>query len=221
MAAVFARNVQWGNCGRFRFPHALTTAEWNLYAHKGVRPLRFQKQSVLDELSETPALSFSQQLIEAIREANGSYVLPPVAGDSDQRLRRVYDFVFMDFQVLSSKPKRKKAIGRRSSLGNIESATNAPPGKNTNPKAPIEGVVYLLQGGQYFKIGKSIDPDKRLTQIKLQLPFAVEVVHLIHAAHPAQVESYWHRRFAARRQNGEWFLLTEAEVAEFKSVSQM
>lgn len=82
-------------------------------------------------------------------------------------------------------------------------------------------MVYLLQAGPFFKIGKSIVFDKRFTQIKLQLPYAVQVVHIIKAANPTEVESHWHRRFAAQRRNGEWFELLASDVEEFKRVSQM
>jgi hypothetical protein len=93
--------------------------------------------------------------------------------------------------------------------------------KRSKSKSQTEGVVYLLKAGPHFKIGKSVAFDKRLGQIKLQLPYAVEVVHTIRAANVSEVESYWHRRFASLRQNGEWFLLTDAEVEEFKSISNM
>jgi hypothetical protein len=82
-------------------------------------------------------------------------------------------------------------------------------------------VVYLLQAGEHFKIGKSVDLNKRLGQIKLQLPYPVEVVHVIQAANPLQAEAHWHKHFASLRRNGEWFVLTPAEVGEFKSASQM
>lgn len=108
-----------------------------------------------------------------------------------------------------------------STLGSDEAETDAALPTPKKSKVPVAGVVYMLQGGQWFKIGKSVNPDKRLTQIKLQIPFPVEVVHTIRAADPLKAEAHWHRRFAALRQNGEWFLLTDAEVKEFKSVSEM
>lgn len=85
----------------------------------------------------------------------------------------------------------------------------------------VEGLVYLLRAGPYFKIGKSVSFEKRLSQIKLQMPDPVEVVHIMCAANPTQAETYWHRRFGAKQRNGEWFLLSDAEVEEFKSVSQI
>ncbi len=84
-----------------------------------------------------------------------------------------------------------------------------------------QGFVYLLKSGVYYKIGKANDIKKRLSQIKLQLPFDVELVHAIEAFHPLKVEQHWHKRFNQRRRNGEWFVLTEEEVAEFKQVSRM
>lgn len=53
-----------------------------------------------------------------------------------------------------------------------------------------QGFVYLLKSGDYYKIGKANDLKKRLSQIKLQLPFDVELVHAIEAFHPHKVEQH-------------------------------
>ena len=84
-----------------------------------------------------------------------------------------------------------------------------------------QGVVYLLQAGHYYKIGKAIDLRKRVRQIELKLPYPVEVIHSIEAFHPYKAEQHWHNRFADKRTNGEWFVLTDEDVAEFKSFTQM
>lgn len=84
-----------------------------------------------------------------------------------------------------------------------------------------QGFVYLLKSGDYYKIGKANDLNKRLSQIKLQLPFEVKLVHAIEAFHPYKVEQHWHKRFEEKRRNGEWFVLTEEDVAEFTRNKQM
>jgi hypothetical protein len=84
------------------------------------------------------------------------------------------------------------------------------------PKPPIRGgVVYLLKCGVFFKIGKSISPKQRYYQLKIQLPEKCELVHEIKTNDINYTEKHWHRRFAARRANGEWFKLKEEDVDEF------
>jgi hypothetical protein len=86
---------------------------------------------------------------------------------------------------------------------------------------PCQGVVYLLKAGPYYKIGKSVNFSKRLDQIKLQLPYPVEVIHRIASNDITAMERYWHRKFAHRLANGEWFMLSDDEVAEFKRAAKM
>lgn len=78
------------------------------------------------------------------------------------------------------------------------------------------GFVYLLRSGHYYKIGLTLDMDKRLRRLKIQLPEAVTEVHRIVTDDPRGIERYWHERFAARRKNGEWFELSAADVAAFR-----
>jgi hypothetical protein len=83
------------------------------------------------------------------------------------------------------------------------------------PETQPIGSVYLLKAGPFYKIGKSISFEKRLKQIKLQLPYPVEVIHTISTPEYSKLETYWHQRFRSKRTNGEWFLLTEEDVKEF------
>jgi hypothetical protein len=84
-----------------------------------------------------------------------------------------------------------------------------------------EGVVYLVKGETYFKIGKTTDIDARVPQIRLQMPFRVELVHAIHTNNIHWLERHWHKYFAHKRLNGEWFQLDETDVQEFIAVSRL
>lgn len=82
-------------------------------------------------------------------------------------------------------------------------------------------IVYLLKAGPYYKVGKARNLDQRIKQIKLQLPYPVETLHSIETDDSTGIESYWHKRFACKRANGEWFLLTDDDVAAFMSRETM
>ena len=99
----------------------------------------------------------------------------------------------------------------------VPQKTAAAPHQNS----PTTGVVYLLQAGPFYKIGKTNNFARRLKEIKLQLPYPVTVVHTIAARDISASETFWHRKFAHQRTNGEWFTLNDAEVSEFKSHSAM
>lgn len=83
-------------------------------------------------------------------------------------------------------------------------------------QALVEGFVYLIKSGKHFKIGKANSVELRHRQLKIQLPEAAVLVHRIRTDDPYGIESYWHRRFADKRLNGEWFALSPEDVKLFK-----
>jgi len=57
----------------------------------------------------------------------------------------------------------------------------------------------------------------RERELAIQLPEKVKVMHSIKTDDQSGIEEYWHKRFAGRRKNGEWFELTADDVVAFRS----
>lgn len=82
-----------------------------------------------------------------------------------------------------------------------------------------EGYVYLLVAGSWTKIGKAKDVSRRVGQLRIQLPFAVDLEHVIDCRAPLFVEAQLHRLLDEFRANGEWFSLPEAILRELMRVA--
>lgn len=97
-------------------------------------------------------------------------------------------------------------------LPEIEEKPSSDLGKSTTG----EGYVYLLKSGDYYKIGRSDEIERRIKQISISLPEKVHLEHAIKTDDPSGIEAYWHRRFAEQRANGEWFKLSKGDLRAFK-----
>jgi len=87
---------------------------------------------------------------------------------------------------------------------------------NDDSTQPETGHVYMLKHGKVYKIGRSTDASRRHKDIRVQMPYKTEEVHVIETDDPVGIEAYWHNRFKDKRLEGEWFELTAADVRAFK-----
>ena len=94
--------------------------------------------------------------------------------------------------------------------------------KQAPSRTPKPGYVYVLQSptGAY-KIGHSKNPHSRLKTFQVKLPFEVEYVCLVYSGDMQGLELELHERFDERRINGEWFALSEDDIAYIQSLSEV
>ena len=113
----------------------------------------------------------------------------------------------------------REFIGNDTQFDDIREILPAPTTKivQSEPSSKsADGYVYLIKSGEFYKVGRSDDAERRFKQISVSLPDKAELFHTIRTDDPAGIEAYWHKRFAEKRANGEWFKLSATDVSAFK-----
>lgn len=98
-------------------------------------------------------------------------------------------------------------------LGHRGSGTTSPIDRE---KTVETGFVYLMKSGRHHKIGHTVSVGSRERQLAIKIPIAPTTIHTIETDDPSGVEAYWHRRFAEKRGQGEWFDLSPDDIKAFK-----
>ena len=73
--------------------------------------------------------------------------------------------------------------------------------------------VYLIRMGRtnFYKIGKSNDPQGRLAGMQTASPYKLKLIHIFKADNAAAAEEILHHRLHEARMEGEWFKLTDVQ----------
>jgi hypothetical protein len=61
----------------------------------------------------------------------------------------------------------------------------------------------FIRVGEFVKIGRSHDPDDRISRLQCAMPYEIEEITILSGK--GWDEKAWHKRFASRRVRGEWF----------------
>jgi hypothetical protein len=76
------------------------------------------------------------------------------------------------------------------------------------------GYVYIIKGGAHFKIGMTTGNSMdRLRSLQTAAPFPLTLIHEILSDKPGELEAWLHQKFAPQRHHGEWFNLSENDLA--------
>lgn len=77
---------------------------------------------------------------------------------------------------------------------------------------PAEGFVYVMESAGIYKIGwAKRSPEKRRRDLQIGSAIPVNLVGAIEGS--LAIEHEWHQAFKDKRLHGEWFALTEEDVA--------
>ena len=80
-------------------------------------------------------------------------------------------------------------------------------------------VYFIKQTNDIFKIGVSINPEKRLAEIQVGNPFELTIYKTIYHDEYKLLELLLHKKFIKRRIRGEWFNIYQKEIDELDITS--
>ena len=88
---------------------------------------------------------------------------------------------------------------------------------NAVPHRIIQGYVYIVKMGEYYKVGKTLDMTCRMGEYTL-LPIEPEIVFCKKVEDYTKSERILHQHFADKRVRGEWFKLTDEDIKKAKQL---
>ena len=98
-----------------------------------------------------------------------------------------------------------------------------PPHKKEIPssKTTAHGYVYLVVSEDgAFKVGITGNMQERFQALQTSVPMKISLLHVLEVDDCLTVERHFHRIFAERKITGEWFRLTEEDIALFQNYEE-
>jgi hypothetical protein len=75
------------------------------------------------------------------------------------------------------------------------------------------GHVYVIRSGEYCKIGRTQDIQKRILALQTGSPHPIQLLIVTEVSDAIAIEKALHQRYTHRRQGGEWFALAPEDIA--------
>lgn len=85
---------------------------------------------------------------------------------------------------------------------------------------PTGGYVYLVRSQYGVKIGKSVNVKNRTRLFEVKLPFPISVEHYAWFDDYSFAERDLHKKFHGKRLEGEWFDLSNEDIAHIKTLGK-
>jgi hypothetical protein len=96
-----------------------------------------------------------------------------------------------------------------------------PEGYRRGQSQEIPGYIYVIKSKYGYKIGKTVNLKDRTRLFEVKLPFPIEVVHSAYFDDYTAAEGYFHRMFASKRLEGEWFELNNDDLEAIKTIKKI
>jgi hypothetical protein len=84
--------------------------------------------------------------------------------------------------------------------------------ESTRPKF-LEGYVYLASAGNLTKVGRSINPQKRVKELDSPNGAEIKLLHTIPTADMVYLENAIHSLYRDKQVSGEWFTLKDQDIS--------
>ena len=78
------------------------------------------------------------------------------------------------------------------------------------------GYIYILESGELFKIGRTLNSERRFETYKTQNPFGIKVIILRQVNDYVGVETELLKQYKSKRINGEWFKLDKEDIKKIE-----